>query len=54
MKGMEIKQNILNFQDLKLAVHSKACISKKNKHALPYTNYGFKCFGIYFWSEKEM
>ena len=26
---MEIKQNILNFQDLKKAVNSKNCISKK-------------------------
>ena len=45
MKGMEIKQNILNFQDLKKAVYSKACILKKT---LPYTKFGFKCFGIYF------
>ena len=40
MKGMEIKQNILNFPDLKQAVHSKACISKKTS---PYINFGFKC-----------
>ena len=31
MKGIKIKQNILNFQDLTWAVHSKACIAKKKK-----------------------
>ena len=32
MKGMEIRQNILNFQIVlkKCAVHSKVCIAKKN------------------------
>ena len=46
MKGMEMKQNILNFQDLEQAVHSKAYISRKK--TLPYTNFGFRCVGIYF------
>ena len=32
MKGMEIKQNIQNFQDLKKDVHSKACVSKTKEH----------------------
>ena len=42
MKGMEIKQNILNFQDLNKAVHSKA------KKTLLFTNFGFKYVGLYF------
>ena len=34
MKGMEIKQNIQNFQDLKKDVHSTACVSKTNHTTL--------------------
>ena len=49
---MKIKQAYPNFQDFKLGVHSKACISKIC--TLPYSNFGIKCFVLNFLSEKDM
>ena len=52
MKGMEIKQNMLNLPDLKQVVHSKACISKK-KQPYPISILVLNVL-VNFCSEKEM